>query len=122
VDIGVYFLGCGNFMSSSLEERVAKIEGILEQMDKRLNHIESEVRDLKNLMEAWRADFDRKLGDMKASFEKRIENLRMELYGEIGGLKSEIGYLKSDLNNRFYWLLGIQITMWVTIILTIIFK
>jgi predicted nucleic acid-binding Zn-ribbon protein len=122
VDIGVYFLGCGNFMSSSLEERVAKIEGILEQMDKRLNHIESEVRDLRNLMEAWRADFDRKLGDMKASFEKRIENLRMELYGEIGGLKSEIGYLKSDLNNRFYWLLGIQITMWVTIILTIIFK
>ncbi|MCR6669253.1 MAG: hypothetical protein NDF51_04575 [archaeon YNP-WB-040] len=107
---------------SSLEERVAKIEGVLEQMDKRLNHIESEVRDLRNLMEAWRADFDRKLGDMKASFEKRIENLRMELYGEIGSLKSEIGYLKSDLNNRFYWLLGIQITMWVTIILTIIFK
>lgn len=29
----------------SLEERVARIEGILEQMDKRLNHIESELRD-----------------------------------------------------------------------------
>jgi hypothetical protein len=27
-------------MVSSLEERVAKIEGILEQMDKRLNHLE----------------------------------------------------------------------------------
>jgi predicted nucleic acid-binding Zn-ribbon protein len=102
-------------MSSSLEERVARIEGVLEQMDKRLNHIESEVRDLRNLMEAWRVDFDRKLRDMKASFESRIESLRMELYGEIRGLKS-------DLNNRFYWLLGIQITMWVTIILTIIFK
>jgi hypothetical protein len=31
----------------SLEERVAGIEGILEQMDKRLNHIESELRDLR---------------------------------------------------------------------------
>jgi hypothetical protein len=31
----------------SLEERVARIEGILEQMDKRLNHIESELRDLR---------------------------------------------------------------------------
>jgi hypothetical protein len=62
-------------VKSSLEERVARIEGILEQMDKRLNHIESEIRDLRR-----------------------------------------------DLSNRFYWLLGIQISMWVTIILAIIFK
>jgi len=73
-------------MVSSLEERVAKIEGILEQMDKRLNHIESEVRDLRN-----------------------------ELYREIRDLRKALDY-------RFYWLLGVQISMWVTIILTIIFK
>jgi DNA anti-recombination protein RmuC len=62
-------------VKSSLEERVARIEDILEQMDKRLNHMESEIRDL-----------------------------------------------RKDLSNRFYWLLGIQISMWVTIILAIIFK
>lgn len=62
-------------MKSSLEERVARIESILEQMDKRLNHMESEIRDL-----------------------------------------------RKDLSHRFYWLLGIQISMWVTIILAIIFK
>jgi len=73
-------------MVSSLEERVAKIEGILEQMDKRLNHIESEVRDLRN-----------------------------ELYREIRDLRRALDY-------RFYWLLGVQISMWVTIILTILFK
>jgi len=65
----------GTVVKSSLEERVARIEGILEQMDKRLNHMESEIRDL-----------------------------------------------RKDLSNRFYWLLGIQISMWVTIILAIIFK
>jgi hypothetical protein len=59
----------------SLEERVARIEGILEQMDKRLNHIESELRDLRR-----------------------------------------------DLNNRFLWILGVLITMWVTIILAILIK
>jgi hypothetical protein len=59
----------------SLEERVARIEGILEQVDKRLNHLESEVRELRR-----------------------------------------------DLNNRFFWLLGVQISMWVTIILAILFK
>lgn len=65
----------GTVVKSSLEERVARIEDILEQMDKRLNHMESEIRDL-----------------------------------------------RKDLSNRFYWLLGIQISMWVTIILAIIFK
>jgi chaperonin cofactor prefoldin len=72
----------GTVVKSSLEERVARIEGILEQMDKRLNHMESEIRDL--------------------SIDMRD--------------------LRKDLNNRFYWLLGIQISMWVTIILAIIFK
>jgi flagellar biosynthesis chaperone FliJ len=59
----------------SLEERVARIEGFLEQMDKRLNHLESEVRELRR-----------------------------------------------DLNNRFFWLLGVQISMWVTIILAVLIK
>ncbi len=58
----------------SLEERMARVEGILEQMDKRLNHLESELRDLRR-----------------------------------------------DLNHRFFWLLGVQISMWITIILAILF-
>lgn len=51
-----------------MEERIARIEGILEQMDKRLNHVES------------------------------------------------------DLRSNFKWTLGILITMWITIILAVIFK
>jgi hypothetical protein len=43
---------------SSLEERVAKIEGILEQMDKRLNHLESEIRDLRG----WLLEFKPNIG------------------------------------------------------------
>jgi peptidoglycan hydrolase CwlO-like protein len=78
---------------SSLEERVARIEGILEQMDKRLNHLESEIRDLRAYVES-----------------------------EIKGLRGEIGDLRRDLNNRFLWILGVQITMWVTIILAILFR
>lgn len=30
-----------------LEERMAEVEGFLEQMDKRLNHLESELGDLR---------------------------------------------------------------------------
>jgi len=76
-----------------LEERVARIEGILERMDKRLNHLESEIRDLRVYVES-----------------------------EIKSLRGEIGGLRRDLNDRFLWMLGVQITMWVTITLAILFK
>jgi hypothetical protein len=33
-----------------------------------------------------------------------------------------ISGLRRDLNNRFLWILGVQITMWVTIILAILFR
>lgn len=42
---------------AGLEERVARIEGILEQMDRRLNHIESEVSGL-------RRDIDRRFDSL----------------------------------------------------------
>jgi DNA-binding FrmR family transcriptional regulator len=64
-----------------LEERVARIEGIIEQIEKRLNHIEGEIRDIRN----------------------------------------EIREVRKDLNYRFFWLLGVLISMWITIILTILF-
>jgi chromosome segregation ATPase len=78
---------------SGMEERVASIEGILEQMDKRLNHMETEVRELRIYVEA-----------------------------EIRELRRGLDELRRDLNIRFFWLLGVQISMWVTIILAILFK
>jgi uncharacterized protein YdhG (YjbR/CyaY superfamily) len=66
----------------SLEERVARIEGILGQMDKRLNHLESEVAELRS---EFRAEF-------------------------------------RELRSRIWWVIGIQISMWITIILAIIFR
>ncbi len=33
---------------AGLEERIAKIEGILSQMDKRLNHVETEIGGLRD--------------------------------------------------------------------------
>jgi Mg2+ and Co2+ transporter CorA len=62
-----------------IEERVAKIEGTIEQMNERLNHIET---DLRNLHE---------------NLTKKIES-------------------------NFRWTIGLMITMWITIILTIVFR
>jgi predicted nucleic acid-binding Zn-ribbon protein len=75
----------------SLEERVARIESILEQMDKRLNHLESEIRDLRV-----------EIRDLRAYVEGEIKGLGNGIMGEIGGLRR-------DLNNRFLWILGVLI-------------
>ncbi len=69
-------------MSSNLEARVARIEGILEQMDKRLTRVENE-----------------------------IVHLRNELREEIRKIES-----------RLWWIVGILITMWISIITTILLK
>jgi len=80
-----------------LEERQARIEGILEQMDKRLSAVESAVRIL----------------------DSEIKALRTELSNEISRVRTE---LTSKIDSSFKWLVGIILTMWVTIILTILVK
>jgi predicted nucleic acid-binding Zn-ribbon protein len=76
-----------------IEERVAKIEGTIEQMNERLNHIETDLRDL-------RSD---------------LGTLREET-------KSEIRDLSQKIESNFKWTMGLMLTMWVTIILTILFR
>lgn len=60
---------------------MAKVEGILEEVRARLNHLET----------------------------------------EIDGLRREISDLRREIYANFRWTLGIMISMWVTIILAIIF-
>ena len=52
---------------------------------------------------------------MGREVDERFEGLRK-------GISNEIASLRRELNTRFYWLIGTLITMWITIILTILFK
>jgi hypothetical protein len=84
-------------------------------MDKRLNHIETELRGFREEFVAFRKEID-----------ERFERLRKEVFGEISGLRREVfgelSSLRRELNTRFYWLIGILMAMWVTIILAILLK
>jgi BMFP domain-containing protein YqiC len=87
-----------------IEERVAKIEGIVEQMNERLNHIES---DLSTLCE-----------EMKTE----IRDVREELESNTRDLRGEMKDLREEMRSNFKWTMGLMITMWVTIILAIVFR
>ena len=46
-------------MSKAKFERLAKVEGVLEQVDKRLNHIEGDMKDLRADLRSLDAKIDR---------------------------------------------------------------
>lgn len=85
---------------AGLEERVARIEGILSQMDKRLNHVETEIVGLRG----------------------EINSLRGEITGLRGEINGRFARLEGEIRTNFRWIIGLMLTMWVTIILAIIFR
>ena len=96
-------------MDEALEERVAKVEGILGQMDKRLGRVESELKELRNEMTL------------------EIRGLRQEMKGEIAGLREEMKGMREDfrrMDDRFYsfmkWIIAALIGSWATLMAAII--
>jgi uncharacterized coiled-coil protein SlyX len=93
-----------------IDERVAKIEGTLEQMNERLNHIETDIGTL-------HAD----LGILREEMKTEIRDVREKLESNTRDLRGEMKDLRGEMRSNFKWTMGLMITMWVTIILTIIF-
>lgn len=76
---------------TGLEERTAKVEGILEQMDKRLDRVEVGIMDLKN-----------------------------EIKSDMAKLELRIDKLETKVDNQFKWLVGIVVGMWITTISSVL--
>lgn len=75
----------------SFEERLARVEGILVQMDKRLNHLESDVAELRRDIARLRDDMNRRFDSMNRRFD-----------------------------SLFKWLIGLMGVMWSTIMATLL--
>ena len=80
----------------TVEERLARLEGLAEQMDKRLSDLREDV------------------GGIRLEMHQRFAEVRQEM----AELRQEI----RELRGRFWWLIGIMLSMWVTIIIAILFK
>ena len=82
--------------TDSSGERIAKVEGILEQMSERLNHMESRI----------------------TALEDRLDSAVRELRGEIS---SGLEELRAQMGTHFRWTIALIITMWVTVIAAVLF-
>jgi len=79
--------------NASLEERMARVEGIMGQISERMNHLEG-----------------------------RFDTLEAKIESRFTQTENRFMKIESRIENRFSWTMGIMITMWVTIILSILFK
>jgi archaellum component FlaC len=104
-----------------VEERVAKIEGIVEQMNERLNHIETDLGDLREEMKSEIRDLRSDIGILREETRSEIRDLRSDLGILREETRSEIRDLTQKIESNFKWSMGLMLTMWITIILTIIF-
>jgi phage-related minor tail protein len=89
--IGLYVGFYYSIVAGSVEERIARIEGVLEEMSKRFNHLESD-----------------------------IANLRSEMKGEVASLRGEMNSLRGEVASLFSWTVGLILGMWITIQATLI--
>ena len=92
-----------------LEERVARIEGIIEQIDKRLNHIESDIVGL-------RAEIRELGGEMY----KRFDDLREDVNSRFREMNERLNILDRRFDSFLKWIIGLILGMWTSIMMTLI--
>jgi uncharacterized coiled-coil protein SlyX len=101
-------LGTEGFASQeeiTLEERIARIEGILEQMNERLNSLEAQMTRINERLDTLNTRLDKLIN----AFNARIDALHTKVDSSINGLREH-------LNDRFRWLLGFLGFTWATIV------
>lgn len=78
-----------------MEERIARLEGINEQIRDRLNSIDAHLDGIRHTIDTRFAQTEGRFGQIEARF--------------------------SQIDNRFMWLTGVVIGTWITTMLTILF-
>ena len=92
--------------SDGLEGRVGRLEGVVEQIDKRLTNIEQDQREMLKRMEAMRRDMESMNSDLRGEMRGEMNSLRRD----INSMRSE---LQSEINTSFRWLVGIIVTLFL---------
>ena len=107
----------------SLESRVGRLEGIVEQIDKRLTNIEQDQRETLKRLEALRSEMREEMNITRSEMREEMNITRSEMNtmrgemnimrGEMNIMRGEINTLRSEMNTSFRWLVGIIVTLFL---------
>ncbi len=106
-----------------MEERIARIEGFLEQVNERVKGVENEFG-------IFRDETGREISSLREETGRKLDSLREETNGRIDSLREEmvrnVSLLRQQVESNFRWTVGILLStiipMWVTIILAILLR
>jgi hypothetical protein len=90
---------------SSIEERMARLEGSYEQIDRRLGTLEQDVRGLRVDLNAWVDRVDSRFGQIESQIE--LVNTRIDR-------------VESRIDRLLYWQLGLMGAIAASILTTIL--
>jgi len=105
-----------------LEERIARLEGRVDEHSKFFESINVKLTLLEDKEDRNRERLEEKIDRTREILEEKIELYRKEFKEEIGSVRKEIGDTRKEITTIFRWLVGIQITTWITVLLAILFK
>jgi len=104
---------------SSMEERMARLEGSYEQIDRRLGTLEQDVWGLRADLNAWVDRVDGRFGQMESRFG-HIESQIDRIDTRIDQMNTRIDRVESRIDRLFYWQLGLMGAIAASILTTIL--
>jgi predicted nucleic acid-binding Zn-ribbon protein len=106
--------------TTSLEERMARLEGVMEQMNYRMGSLETRIVSLEN----GQLHIRQELSAMRKELTGKIESVHSELTDKIDTTRKELTdkidttyqTLLPKMDSQFHWILGIILTSWITMV------
>ncbi len=100
---------------TEIEERVARLEGRIDEHSRFFESISVKLSLLEDKGDRNKQDLEKKIDTVRNDLEKKIDTVRNDL-------EKKIDALRHDMYTNFRWIVGIQITTWITVLLAILLK
>lgn len=90
---------------SDMEARIANLESDVENINKNINDIKLDIREMRSGFKSdfndLRSDFKSGLNDLRSDFKSDFNGLRSELKNDFNGIRMENQALREDVNRGF---------------------
>ncbi len=120
----------GDRNREEIEKRIISLEN---KLDDRIDSLRAELgsridavdRKLGSRIDAVDRKLDSKIDSVNSkidSVNSKIDSVNSRIDSVRAGLDAKIDSVRAELSRNFRWIVGIQITTWITILLAILFK